>query len=70
MDQINYVMQKVNLIINLQNEQISIRNTREIHEMGQNSKNKHFFHPIGLSLVSMLSSTYSWLFDVVVIMTD
>ena len=31
----NYVMQKVNLIINLQNEQISIRNTGEIHEMGQ-----------------------------------
>ena len=37
MDQINHVMRKVNLIINLQNEQISIRNTREIHEMGQNS---------------------------------
>ena len=35
MDQINYVMRKVNLIINLQNEQISIRNTREIHEIGQ-----------------------------------
>ena len=35
-------MQKVNLIINLQNEQISIRNTREIHEIGKNSKNKHF----------------------------
>ena len=31
----NYVMRKVNLIINLQNEQISIRNTGEIHEMGQ-----------------------------------
>ena len=43
MDQINYVMRKVNLIINLQNEHISIKNTREIHEMGQNSKNKHFF---------------------------
>ena len=42
-DQMNYVTQKVNLLINLQNEQISIRNTREIHEMGQNSKNKHFF---------------------------
>ena len=38
MDQMNYVMRKVNLIINLQNEQISIRNTREIHEIGQNSK--------------------------------
>ena len=43
MDQMNYVMRKVKLMINLQNEQISIRNTREIHEMGQNSKNKHFF---------------------------
>ena len=43
MDQNNYVMQKVNLIINLQNEQVSIRNTRKIHKMGQNSKNKHFF---------------------------
>ena len=42
-DQMNYVMQKVNLIKNLQNEQISIRNTGEIHEMGQNGKNKHFF---------------------------
>ena len=42
-DQMNYVMKKVNLIINLQNEQISIRNTREIQEMGKNSKNKHFF---------------------------
>ena len=30
----NYVMQKVNLIINLQNEQISMRNTGEIHEIG------------------------------------
>ena len=38
-----FVMQKVNLKLNLQNDQISIRNTREIHEMGQNSKNKHFF---------------------------
>ena len=35
MDQINYVMRKVNLITNLQNEQISIRNTGEIHEIGQ-----------------------------------
>ena len=42
-------MQKVNLKLNLQNEQISIRNTREIHEMGQNSKNKQLFQPIGLS---------------------
>ena len=32
-DQMNYVMRKVNLIINLQHEQISIRNTAEIHEM-------------------------------------
>ena len=31
----NYVMRKVNLIINLQNEQISIRNIGEIHKMGQ-----------------------------------
>ena len=38
----NYAMLKVNLIINLQNEQISIRNTREIHGIGPNSKNKHF----------------------------
>ena len=36
MDQINYVMQKVNLIRNLQNEQISIRNTGEIHEIDFN----------------------------------
>ena len=43
MDQPNYVMRKVNVIINLQNEQISIRNTGKIHEIGQNSKNKHFF---------------------------
>ena len=42
MEQMNYVMQKVKLKLNLQNDQISIRNTREIHEMGQNSKNKHF----------------------------
>ena len=42
-DQMNYVMRKMNLIINLQNEQISIKNTREIHEINQNSKNKHFF---------------------------
>ena len=42
-EQINYVMRKVKLKLNLQNEQISIRNTREIHEIGQNSKNKHFF---------------------------
>ena len=42
-DLMNYVMRKVNLIINLQNEQISIRITGEIHEMGQNGKNKHFF---------------------------
>ena len=35
MDQINYVMRKVNLIINLQNEQISIKNTEEIHEMAK-----------------------------------
>ena len=34
-DQMNYVMRKVSLLINLQNEQISIRNTGEIHEMGQ-----------------------------------
>ena len=46
----NYAMQKVNLILNLQNEQISIRNTGEIHNIGQNSKNKHFFQLICLSL--------------------
>ena len=39
MDQMNYVMRKVNLIINLQNEQF----LSEIHEISQNSKNKHFF---------------------------
>ena len=37
-----YVMQKVKLKLNLQNDQISIRNTREIHEIGKNSKNKAF----------------------------
>ena len=42
-EQMNYVMQKVKLKLNLQNDQISISNTREIHEIGQNSKNKHFF---------------------------
>ena len=42
-EQMNYVMQKMKLQLNLQNDQISIRNTREIHEIGQNSKNKHFF---------------------------
>ena len=42
-EQMNYVMRKVKLKLNLQNEQISIRNTREIHEIGQNSNNKHFF---------------------------
>ena len=42
-EQMNYVMRKVKLKLNLQNDQISIRNTREIHEIGQNSKNKHFF---------------------------
>ena len=30
----NYAMQKVNLILNLQNEQISIRKKGEIHEIG------------------------------------
>ena len=34
-DQMNYVIRKVNLIIILRNDQISIRNTGEIHEMGQ-----------------------------------
>ena len=48
-EQIICVMRKVKLKLNLQNEQISIRNTREIHEIGKNSKNKHFFQPIGLS---------------------
>ena len=43
MDQTNYVLRKVKLKLNLQNQQISIRNTGEIHEIGQNSKNKHFF---------------------------
>ena len=33
----NYAMRKGNLIIFLQNEQISIRNTREIHGIGPNS---------------------------------
>ena len=37
-EQMNYVMRKVKLKLNLQNDQISIRNTREIHEIGQNSK--------------------------------
>ena len=38
MEQMNYVMRKVKLKLNLQNDQISIRNTREIHEIGQKSK--------------------------------
>ena len=42
-EQMNYVMRKVKLKLNLQNDQISIRNTREIHKIGQHSKNKHFF---------------------------
>ena len=41
-EQMIYVMWKVKLKLNLQNEQISIRNTREIHEISKNSKNKHF----------------------------
>ena len=40
--QMIYVMRKVKLKLNLQNDQITIRNTREIHEIGKNSKNKHF----------------------------
>ena len=40
-EQMIYVMQKVKLKLNLQNEQISIRNTREIHEIGKNSKNSN-----------------------------
>ena len=36
-----YIMQKVKLKLNLQNDQISIRNTREIHEIGKNSKNSN-----------------------------
>ena len=40
-EQMNYVMRKVKLKLNLQNDQISIRNTREIHEIDQNNKNKH-----------------------------
>ena len=38
-----YLMHRVVLKQFLQNEQISIRNIREIHEIGQNNKNKHFF---------------------------
>ena len=34
----NYAMRKGNLIIFLQNEQVSIRNTREIHGIGPNSE--------------------------------
>ena len=37
-----YLLHKVKLELNLSNEQISIRNTREIHEIGKNSKNKHY----------------------------
>ena len=40
--QLIYPLQKVNLIKLIQNEPISIRNTREIHENSKNSKNKHF----------------------------
>ena len=41
MEQMIYVMWKVKLKLNLQNEQISIRNTREIHKIGKNSKNSN-----------------------------
>ena len=40
--QMIYPLRKVNLIKFIQNEPISIRNTREIHENSKNSKNKHF----------------------------
>ena len=43
-DQMNYVMRKVSQSINLQNEQISIRNTGEIHEMGQIVKISIYFN--------------------------
>ena len=39
-------MQKMDLILFLQNEQISIRNTREIHGIDPNSKNKHSFNQL------------------------
>ena len=37
-----YLLRKVNLMKFMQNEPISIRNTREIHENSKNSKNKYF----------------------------
>ena len=40
--QLIYPLPKMNLIKLIQNEPISIRNTREIHENSKNSKNKHF----------------------------
>ena len=40
--QLIYPLRKMNLIKFMQNEPISIRNTREIHENSKNSKNKHF----------------------------
>ena len=55
-EKIIYIMRKVKLKLNLQNDQISIRNTREIHEMGQNSKNKHF-----KATLSTLSTDWSFL---------
>ena len=41
--QLIYLTRKGNFqVILLQNDQISIRETKETHETGQNSKNKHF----------------------------
>ena len=40
--EIIYLLRKVKLELNLSNEQISIRNTTEIHRISKNSKNKHF----------------------------
>ena len=36
-----YLISKVKLNLNLQNDQISIRNTREIHKIGKNSENSN-----------------------------
>ena len=44
-----YPLRGVVLIQFLQNDQISIRNIKEIHELVPNKQNKHFYQPTGLS---------------------
>ena len=53
-----YLMRNVKLKLNLSNEQISIRNTREIHEIGKNSRNSN-----QLAVLPQLAKTLRTLTD-------